>query len=176
MDNHDGAAPRDWGAIRAEWEAGASVADLARRHCVSEQLIRRVKKREGWARTAPADQPQAATPSPRSNLVVLEGRRSKKSPETETETAPAAAGDVSDEDLIAAMRRVALRGLRELEKAPKLDPEAMSFVMNAAAKTVDKGRDVAGKRRGEASNGEDDTPVRQVTIVRKVVPVEAKSA
>lgn len=38
----------DWETIRAEYEAGASQSDLARRHCVSRTAIQKHIASEGW--------------------------------------------------------------------------------------------------------------------------------
>lgn len=42
------AAHYDWEAIRAEYEAGASQADLSRRHGVSRKAIQKHIEAEGW--------------------------------------------------------------------------------------------------------------------------------
>ena len=38
----------DWETIRAEYEAGASMGELSRRHGVDKAAISRRAKREGW--------------------------------------------------------------------------------------------------------------------------------
>jgi transposase-like protein len=43
-----GTQRKDWDTIRAEYEAGATMGDLSRRHGVDKSAISRRAKKEGW--------------------------------------------------------------------------------------------------------------------------------
>lgn len=66
-----GPNPRvDWVAIRAEYEAGATVSDLARRYDVSRQRISYKAKQEGWSKIGPLATVQSAAASTNATVDV----------------------------------------------------------------------------------------------------------
>jgi hypothetical protein len=168
-----------WRRIRAEWEAGATVAGLARTHGVSEKQIRLRKRAEGWAR------PTAASPTV--TLVVLEGGRphppKAESPGGEPKPEPRTAdpdADVTEDELARAMRRVAKKALDDLEAGGiKAGPQQSQAdvivrVVDTAAKAIDKSRDVAGKKAGQPSG--DEAAHKAPRRFTFVTPAEVKTA
>ena len=145
-DSDDGARRAErWRQIRAEWEAGATVAGLARKYEISEKQIRFRKRTDGWA-----------APKRPSNLVSLDSRRRRpKGP-----TLPPIDNDVTDDELARSLRRVAKRVLDDLEGG-RIEPgreqsvaDVVARAVDAAAKAIDKSRDVAGRTKGQPSGAE----------------------
>jgi transposase-like protein len=157
----------NWTALRREWEAGATLAGLARTYNVSEQQIRKRKAREGWTKGAPAplgteassDAP-GSQPAHRGNLILLPGGTAKRE-----DTLPLSEDQLTHEALERKALRIAdallTKTFNSILNSPVLRPGNNSSeageikdAIAAVSQVVAMGREIAGLRSGDPSNAE----------------------
>jgi hypothetical protein len=175
-----------WVAIRAEYESGVTVAQLARSSGVSEQHVRRVKRAESWEKPElahPEHHPEHLRGEPEHldrlrHLVVLNGggkaarRAVWRGRGSDPNISP------TDDDVVASMRLLAAQ-LLEDAIVGRIEPglnqsraDVALRVVMAAARTIDASRLVAGKLPGQPSTARsDEAQAKHVTIIRRTTAV-----